>query len=257
MREDIKILLEPLPEIGLHQMDEVRLMNRIDRKYLATENQLCELLRSIQDGYKAQVVDGTKYLAYETVYLDDVCHTMYLAHHNGRLTRQKVRVRTYMDSVHPSFFEVKQKSNHGRTKKKRMQVHGLDTLQTDGASEFLVQHALLPIPLCDMIPVIENRFERITLVNNGMSERVTIDTGLCFHNLETGVSRNMDNLVVIEVKRQGRSESAITDALRDMRIHPCGFSKYCIGSALTNPELKNNRFKIRIRKVNKITGYDK
>ena len=40
--------------------------------------------------------------------------------------------------------------------------------------------------------------------------------------------------------------------LRQLRIHPHGFSKYCIGSALTNPDLRQNRFKIRLRDTEKI-----
>lgn len=252
MRESVKSLLEPFLEIGLYELDAVRLMNRIDRKYLVTDGQLDELLSRICGKYMAQIVDGIKYLAYNTVYLDDADHTMYMAHHNGRLTRQKVRVRTYLDSVHPSFFEVKLKNNHGRTKKKRMRVGGLDSLLADGAGEFLAERTLLPVPLEDMHPTLENSFERITLVDMAMTERVTIDTGLVFHNLETGQSRAMDNLVVVEVKRNSRSESVISDTLRDMRIHPSGFSKYCMGSAFTNDGLKHNRFNVRMRNVNKI-----
>lgn len=246
-------LLAPMPEIGLDEMEQVRLMNRIDKKYLVTESQLIAMLERLQGNYMAQVVDGVKYLAYRTVYLDDRNHTMYLAHHNGHLTRQKVRVRTYLDSIKPSFFEVKLKNNHGRTKKKRMRINSLDTMLADGAGEFLAEKALLPIPLADMIPTVENSFERITLVNMAKTERLTIDVGLTFHNLETGQTRKMDNLVVVEVKRNGRVDSPVVGVLRDLRVHPSGFSKYCIGSALTNPSLKRNRFNIRIRKVNKLT----
>lgn len=178
---------------------------------------------------------------------------MYLAHHNGHLARQKVRVRTYLDSKQLTFFEVKLKNNHGKTRKKRMQVGSPDTIAADGAGEFLARIAMLPIPLTDMIPTVENHFERITLVSRNMAERMTIDSGLSFRNLETGIMCRMDNMVIVEVKYEGRAGSAARDILRDMRVHPSGFSKYCIGSALTNPKLKRNRFNLRIRKINKIT----
>lgn len=253
MLDAVVNLLAPMPEIGLDEMEQVRLMNRIDKKYLVTESQLVAMLERLQGNYMAQVIDGVKYLEYRTVYLDDRNHTMYLAHHNGHLTRQKVRVRTYLDSIKSSFFEVKLKNNHGRTKKKRMRINSLDTMLADGAGEFLAEKALLPIPLADMIPTVENSFERITLVNMAKTERLTIDVGLTFHNLETNQTRKMDNLVVVEVKRNGRVHSPVVSVLRDLRVHPSGFSKYCIGSALTNPSLKRNRFNIRIRKVNKLT----
>ena len=111
---------------------------------------------------------------------------------------------------------------------------------------------MLPVPLEDMHPTLENSFERITLVDLAMTERVTIDTGLTFHNLETGQSRAMDNLVVVEVKRNSRSESVINDTLREMRVHPMGFSKYCMGSVFTNDGLKHNRFNVRMRRVDKL-----
>ena len=50
----------------------------------------------------------------------------------------------------------------------------------------------------------------------------------------------------------GRARGAWRLELRQLRIHPHGFSKYCIGSALTNPDLRQNRFKIRLRDTEKI-----
>lgn len=244
--------LDFLPGMDLEQMEKVKLMNRSDAKYIMTESLLAVFLERLRGEYLVQTVNGLKYQKYRTVYLDDRNHTMYLAHHNGRLTRQKVRVRTYLDTDQLTFFEIKLKNNHGRTNKKRMKIHAPESMAADGAGEFLDRNAMLPIPLDEMIPTVENRFERITLVNSDMVERMTIDVGLTFRNMETGITREMKNLVVVEVKYDGRTGSAAREILRDMRIHPSGFSKYCIGSALTNPSLKHNRFNVRLRKIDKI-----
>ena len=99
-----------------------------------------------------------------------------------------------------------------------------------------------------------NHFKRITLVNNARTERLTIDRHLSFHNVETGLDRCMDNLVVIEVKRDGNTYSPIQELLRELRIFPSGFSKYCIGMALTTPGIKRNLFNERIRKIEKLTS---
>jgi hypothetical protein len=40
--------------------------------------------------------------------------------------------------------------------------------------------------------------------------------------------------------------------LRKLRIHPHGFSKYCMGAALTNDHLPVNRFKVKLHDVEKI-----
>ena len=253
MLTDYARILERFDPISLDEMSSIRLMNRIDSKYLANESQLDQLLEMALGEYMIQSIDGILQSDYATQYLDDRLNTMYLNHHNRRLTRQKVRIRTYLDTA-DNFFEIKLKNNHGRTKKKRIHLTGADTYIQDGAAEFLQEHAMLSIPLSDMTPKVANHFKRITLVNNAKTERLTIDRQLSFHNSETGLDRSMDNLVVIEVKRDGNTYSPIQDLLRELRIFPSGFSKYCIGMALTTPGIKRNMFNERIRKIEKLTS---
>lgn len=253
MLTDISQIIDGFDTISFDEMSSIRLMNRIDTKYLANEDQLRKLLGLARGEYMVQSLNGIRQSAYQTQYLDDRFNTMYLNHHNGRLTRQKVRIRTYVDT-HDNFFEVKLKNNHGRTKKKRIHLTGPDTFVSEGAAEFLEQNGILPIPLADLTPKVANRFKRITLVNNARTERLTIDRELFFHNAESGLDRSMDNLVVIEVKRDGNSFSPIQDLLRELRIFPSGFSKYCIGMALTTPGIKRNMFNERIRKIEKLTS---
>jgi hypothetical protein len=102
----------------------------------------------------------------------------------------------------------------------------------------------------------ENRFDRITLVNKAKTERLTIDTNLRFHHIITDKYRYMDDIVVIELKRDGLQPSPILGMLCQLRIHPHGFSKYCIGSAFTNDNLRRNRIKPRLRSVEKIMGIE-
>lgn len=253
MLTDCSQILDGFNTISLDEMSSIRLMNRIDSKYLANETQLYRLLEMAGDDYMVQSINEIRQSEYRTLYLDDRFNTMYLHHHNGHLTRQKVRIRTYVDTG-DHFFEIKLKNNHGRTKKKRIHLTGADTFIQEGAAEFVQENAMLSIPLSDMMPKVANHFRRITLVNNAKTERLTIDRQLSFHNCETGLDRNMDNLVVIEVKRDGNTYSPIQDLLRELRIFPSGFSKYCIGMALTTPGIKRNLFNERIRKIEKITS---
>jgi hypothetical protein len=62
----------------------------------------------------------------------------------------------------------------------------------------------------------------------------------------------MDGLVIIELKRDGLLPSPVLEMLRTLRIHPHGFSKYCMGSALTNGNLPVNRFKRKLIEIRKI-----
>jgi len=252
MLTSLQPIIDGFDPITLEEMSGIRLMNRIDSKYLASESQLLKLLELAQNDYLIQSIDGIRQSEYRTLYFDDRDNIMYLNHHNGRLTRQKVRIRTYVDT-NDNFFEIKLKNNHGRTKKKRIHLTGADTLLQDGAAEFLEEHTMLPMHLSDLSPKIGNHFRRITLVNKARTERLTIDRELSFHNLESGIDRDMDNLVVIEVKRDGNTYSPIQDLLRELRIFRSGFSKYCIGMALTMPGIKRNLFNERLRIIEKIT----
>ena len=60
--------------------------------------------------------------------------------------------------------------------------------------------------------------------------------------------------MIIELKRDGLVYSPVLNMLRQLRIHPHGFSKYCMGSALTNPQLSVNRFKCKLIEINKIVN---
>lgn len=243
-------LLTSYQPITLEEMSGIRLMNRIDTKFVTTEGRLRELLAMARDEYFVQQTEGARCMHYETTYFDTDDFDMYNMHQVGHAGRQKLRFRTYVDS-HLQFMEVKTKNNHGRTKKTRMEVGDMN-LCDDLKRDFLGRH--LCYDASGLLPVNENHFHRITLVNQAMTERLTIDTGLCFRNLLTGCERELVNLVVIELKRDGLCYSPVLEMLRRLRVQPHGFSKYCIGSALTNYDLRINRFKPRLMEVHRING---
>ena len=83
-------------------------------------------------------------------------------------------------------------------------------------------------------------------------QRLTIDINLKFHNIATDNYRFMDHIAIIELKRDGRVYSPILSLLNQLRIKPHGFSKYCIGSALTNSDLHCNRLKPRLHSIERI-----
>ena len=156
-----------------------------------------------------------------------------------------------------TFLEVKNKNNHGRTKKKRILVNGLHSLQAESERvvPFLAQYAWYKLE--EISPVIENWFNRITLVNMGKTERLTIDFNLRFHHLKSDGRDSLKHVAIIELKRDGNVPSPALEIIRELRIRKSGFSKYCIGSALTNKELKRNNFKERLRMIEKLENQHK
>lgn len=235
--------------ITLDEMGDIQLMNRIDTKYVVPISSLCLLLQAAVPHYFILEMAGERQLPYHTVYLDTANKDMYHAHHGGKTARQKIRIRTYESSCQ-TFLEVKDKDNHGRTDKKRIAVAGEESWQTEESLRFLVRHACYPC--LHLLPQIENHFFRITLVNRSMTERLTIDTRLCFHNLQNGVQVQMPQLAIVELKRSRRASSPMCGMMRQLRIQPTGFSKYCMGCAMTDTMLKQNRLKPKIHYVMKV-----
>jgi hypothetical protein len=241
-------ILSAFAPISLEQMSGVKLMNRTDTKFVTNRTKLYQLLKLAQQDYYIQEIDGERNLEYDTTYFDTRAFDMYNQHQWGHTNRQKIRFRTYCISG-LQFMEVKTKNNHGRTKKKRIEVTDMDVLEKQ-KYDFLSKH--LRYGADTLQPALNNHFSRITLVNKGKTERLTIDSSLSFHNLQSNKSMDMGDLVIIELKRDGLVSSPVLDMLRQLRIHPHGFSKYCMGSALTNPQLPTNRFKRKLIEVRKI-----
>lgn len=243
--QSIQYWLEQLPPISLDEMSGIKLMNRTDTKFVTNKRKLAALLEMAQGQYYAQQIDGSRIANYRTVYWDTPEYRFFLEHHNGRAPRQKIRVRTYLDSD-LTFLEVKTKNNHGRTKKKRITVpdHDRHDIIEAGGSDFTFK--LTGETFDGINPTVQNRFQRITLVNKGKTERLTIDFNVQFHNFETEEDAETGELVIIELKRDGNVYSPVLDILRRLRIKASGFSKYCIGSVMTNDHLKHNRFKLKL-----------
>jgi len=241
-------LLSTFAPITLDEMSGVKLMNRTDTKFVTNREKLRQLLLLAQHDYYVQEIDGERNLEYDTTYFDTRAFDMYNQHQWGHVNRQKMRFRTYCISG-LQFMEVKTKNNHGRTKKKRIEVSDMN-LSDQEKRLFLDKH--LRYGIDTLQPALSNHFSRVTLVNKGKTERLTIDSSLCFHNLLNGQELDMGPLVIIELKRDGLVSSPVLEMLRQLRIHPHGFSKYCMGSALTNPQLPLNRFKCKLMEINKI-----
>ena len=244
-------LLKTFAPISLEQMSSVKLMNRTDTKFVTTQKRLQQLLTMALKDYYIQEIDGQRNLEYDTTYIDTRGFDMYCEHQHGHANRQKIRFRTYCISG-LQFMEVKTKNNHGRTKKKRMEVTDMN-LRDEEKRQFLSEH--LRYDAGSLQPALNNHFSRITLVNRAKTERLTIDSSLRFHNLQNDLMLDMGDLVIIELKRDGQVFSPVLEMLHQLHIHPHGFSKYCMGSALTCQHLLPvNRFKTKLIEVRKLVG---
>ena len=161
---EIETLARTLPAISLEEMSGIRLMNRTDQKYVTNVATLKELLKLTKGSYFSQEIAGQRVSPYATTYWDDaVKRSMFRQHETGRKPRQKVRVRTYLNS-NTTFLEIKKKDNHGKTAKSRVEVPSLKAVMEDHAgADFVMQKT--GMVLSELVPAVGNRFNRITLVN--------------------------------------------------------------------------------------------
>ena len=150
------------------------------------------------------------------------------------------------------FLEVKHKSNKGKTQKVRIAIKDRDDFRNKENSSFLNRNS--QYELKNLFPRLENEFNRITLVNKGMTERLTLDCDINFRNLETGKCAKVSDLVIVEIKQNSESYSPAREVLSVKRVRPVSISKYCLGAIITNPSLKYNRFKKKLMLLNKLTN---
>ncbi len=253
--ESLYGILDEFEIISLAEMDSVRLMSRIDTKYLLNRHQLPQLLIKAREHYKILEINNKRVAAYSTVYWDTDLSEMYIMHHNRKLNRYKIRMRSYLDSD-ISFLEIKQKNNKGITSKRRIEIDNsrfYNWLLNEREEQFLAE--ISPYCFDALRPSLQNSFQRITLVDKEETERITIDLDLTYKGIDSSHIHKMEDLVIIEMKQGvGSTHSFFYNYLRDMSIQPVNMSKYCMGMTLIYPALKSNRFKKKLRLINKITN---
>ncbi len=242
--------LDSIESISLKEMDNVKLMRRTDVKYVFHVRELADILKTVAPAYKVLEIKGSKVQPYETMYFDTDEDEMYHLHQCGRANRHKVRVREYMNS-RMRFLEVKNKNNKGETIKSRIKY--FEDYSKMGETEEAFLKKVTPYSLDDLRPRLNNRFTRLMLVSKHIEERITIDFNLAFLPNDQDEWEEYESLCIVEVKRNiGEKRSDFVEVLNQKKIHPMRFSKYCMGLALLNKSIKQNRFKPRLMKIKKM-----
>lgn len=250
--EELNHIVSIFQPITLGEMDEVKLMNRVDTKFAFSFTAFKKILDNLKNDYKILEVEHTRTPFYESLYFDDKSFKFYRDHHNGRTDRYKVRFRNYTES-NLFFFEIKHKVK-GRTKKSRILVDHIPDVLNEIQMKFLSRNIKGEIKL---EPKMWNSFHRITLVNNELKERLTLDFQLSFKWEDKKVEFN--NLVIAELKQENINPLSPFYKLMKLNIiRPYRLSKYCVGTIelYGQENVKYNRFKEKIRKLKSINKHD-
>jgi len=238
-------LLSGFIPISLSEMDKVKLMDRVDSKFILSFPILAPIIKTLGSRYRVLTINDHKVFNYRTDYFDTSELRMFSDHHNGKLNRYKIRQREYVESK-IKFLEVKFKSNKGRVIKDRVEKSLEDPV---AFSRFV--HKYTPYNPDNLNVILTNTFNRFTLVDNVMQERVTVDFNLSFADESKDI--DLKNLVIIEVKQnKNNRNSYIFNVLREFGIRTQSVSKYCLGVSMLKRHSKFNNFKNTIHRINKL-----
>lgn len=243
----VENVINQFSPVSLQEMDSVKLMNRIDTKFIFNKNILSDILSELLSNYRILSIHEHRVFPYSTTYFDTPELSLYNHHQNGKLNRYKIRFRSY-DTFGDTFLEIKLKTNKQQTRKKRQSIVGLKDVSVEALDLLKSETGYM---FSDLNQTLINKFERITLVNNAFSERLTLDFNLQFHNDQK--SKEITNIVIAELKQDKYSNiSAFYSLMKEKGIRKLGLSKYCLGMVLLNPELKWNSFKPKMLQIQKV-----
>jgi hypothetical protein len=246
---EVSSALNSFDPISLEDMESLKLMNRMDTKYVFPAGMLPLLLRALKPGYKVLEINDKRAFGYDTRYLDTEDMLFYYQHVTGKLARHKIRFRKY-ESTGTTFLEIKRKTNRNRTVKWRIKNISEPGFLDDTASHFIRKH--VAINSFTLQPVLNNSFTRVTLAGLDTMERITFDFDMSFTTTDGGRAE-LPYLAVAELKSEGfPSRSPFVDSAKSLGIKSTGFSKYCIGNALLRDLPKKNILKQNILLINKI-----
>jgi hypothetical protein len=246
---ELHTILNYFSPITLEEMDSVKLMNRYDTKYVFSAEKLPSFLNLLKGNYKILEMCKERAFRYNTLYLDTSKYLFYNQHVTGKLSRHKVRYRTY-EATGVTYLEVKRKTNKNKTLKWRLKNNSDASVLDKEASDFIQKHIFNN--KLDLYPVMRNRFIRTTLVGIDTHERITIDYQMDFSAMD-GKGTELPFMAVVELKRELLAcHSPFRTAIRRSGIRPVAFSKYCIGNALLLDVPKKNILKQRLLLLNKI-----
>ncbi len=248
IQNELHNLLNSFRAISLADLEELNLLNRFDTKFLVNKDNVLEILQYFLPDFKILEINSKRFFSYHNIYFDTKDNHFFNQHHNGKLDRYKIRCRHYVDAG-TTFFEIKHKTNNALTSKKRIKLDDNCNLKSNTIT-LLIQNETDVNPEAIFSRVFVD-YERITLVNESIPEKITIDLNINFQ--DASISHTLSDLALIELKQKKiNHNSASFQLLKSLNIQPIsGFSKYCMAMIYTQNVLKYNRFKQKILMIDK------
>lgn len=240
--------LKPFPAVTLDQLESFNFSERRDSKSIFAERLLWDFLERLVPYYHILEHKGKRIFPYESLYFDTADLRLFRDHHRGVGHRNKVRYRKYVDTD-TTFFEIKAKDNKGVNHKLRIPAQLMQHPLPPELQEVVRRETELdPESLTTTLSV---ELNRITLIHRDGSEKVTFDSDIQFKF--KGNSKAMEGIVITEVKQKKfNPESDFLKIQHQLGVRPASVSKYCLGISLLAKEVKANRFKAGLLRIEKM-----
>lgn len=170
-----------------------------------------------------------------------------MAYHNGKGNRYLIK-NSASESDKKKYLEIKFHSNKGQVSKKKKKTKA-GTISNTKTKVFIQENT--PYNPDTLKISLKNQYSRIILIHKQNKEKVTIDLNLSCSN-ENGKLK-LPHLAIVELKQGTFSlYSDFVVSLRKMNIQKTSLSKYCIGLALLNKDVKKNKFKSKLLAISKL-----
>lgn len=226
---------------------EREMQRRLESKFVMPGSAAAALVPLLARDYVLLLAGRSPIASYRTVYFDTADLEFFHAHRCGRRIRHKVRIRHYAERA-VSFLEVKTRLGENRSIKAR-RIHAYGDSRLD-AEDLDFVHARVPSRR-PLLPQAWTDFRRVTLLGTVREERVTIDLELRVRTAARAA--RLDGLAIVEVKQSRLDRrSAALEALHRAGWCEGWASKYCVGIALTRPEVRAARLLSDVRVLERV-----
>ena len=255
--------LQEFSAINLDQLNAgATFLDRIDRKFLLTQNQLEGILADLKKDFYILDIAWKKVFSYDNIYMDSEEYDFYYQHQNKQKTRLKVRTRLYKDS-NLAFFEFKQKQKWVLRKFRFQFPHTEYGLLTKEQKWFYkwVYASFYGDKAPKISPAMKTSYSRLTLVSKDSSERLTIDFNIVCENLRKpplewnvkGQEKvHLTNLVIVESKSMSKKCKSV-QLLKSKGFKKAKWcSKYWLGVVYCGLSEKYSKFEETMKEIERI-----
>jgi len=246
-------LKDTFSTISLSKLNaDASFLDRIDTKFLLTEQQFISLIPEFQKDFYILEIWGKTLFQYDSVYMDTKDYDSYYDHQNDKKSRSKIRTREYEDSG-VAYFEYKQKQGKNLRKFRYpidLRDHGKMTSESEKFYEGLSMSFEWHEKPKKISPTLRTEYHRLTLCSKDSSERITVDFEIKLTSLKwKEKTQKLHNTVIMESKTSDGKWicNKILEKYNIKQIESC--SKYCLWLLLNGVFKKEKKFKEAIKKI--------